>query len=604
MKKNRFLLIIIILLSNIYIGFSQSISNQTKLANSYFGSKDYDKAESIYKNLFKKTNSTYYYSRYIDCLCLQEKFKDAEHDIKKQIRKSRKKQNLYVELAYVYRKQNENEKADETLQNTINRIASRQSEIHTLASALLVRREYEYAVKVYNEAEKVTGKRYNREQASVYAYQKKYPEMINKYMDWAEEKYGNMKIVKSQLQYYVMNDIDSSFYKIMKRELLKRIQANDKSLINNNMLMWLYMQKKDFKHALVQAKAIDKKTYSSGRAIKNLAEMATINGDYDVAMDAWEYLILKGNDHVYHMDAKLGRLDILYRKIIGNIIYNEDEIREIKNEFIKTVDKLGVGQNTYKTIIKLAEIQAFYLNEPAKADEMLSKSAELNGLPRSISAIFKITRGDILAFQGDLWEATLLYAQVEKENKNNSTGDNAKLKKAFLAYYGHRYKWASAQFDALKKSTSKVVANDALKYSIFIKSQLESDSLHNALKLYSSAELLQFQKKKNEAMLTIDSLINMYPNDPIKPYAYFKKAEIAEQTQNWEMAKNYYKKIITEFADLPLTPTAVLNLGIIYQDRLDNLEEAKYYFNKLISDYKSSMHTNQAAKRIRIIRGE
>ena len=87
----------------------------------------------------------------------------------------------------------------------------------------------------------------------------------------------------------------------------------------------------------------------------------------------------------------------------------------------------------------------------------------------------------------------LLYSQVDKEFKDDLLGQQARFRNAKLSYYAGDFQWAQAQFDVLKASTSKLIANDALDLSIFIMDNLGLDTTSRALMLYSQADLLVFQ---------------------------------------------------------------------------------------------------------------
>lgn len=602
MTKYTFLISFTLLVIFPLISGAQNINTRTQLANSYFENKEFDKAEVVYKELYKETNADYYFNQYITCLSEQRKFSDAEREIKREIRRHKDGLNFYADLAYIYKEQGEDEKADKIINEAIAKLSSNKYHIHKLSNALMRRGEYERAVQVYEEAERITGRKFNQELANIYSVQRKYPEMINKYMDWLEENPKNVATVQNRLQFFINRDHDDSFYQIMRTELLKRIRIRNSPVINNQMLFWLYMQKRDFRQALIQAKAIDRRTFSSGRTIKELAEAAENSGEYDVALDAWSYLSKKGEKNLFHIDAELGKLNVLYLKIENDLITDKTQISEIAEQYKSTLEVFGLGHNTIGSIINLANIQAFYLDEGDKADALLQRAAAVRGLAPELAGLCKITRGDILVLQDKLWDAALLYAQAETENKDHSIGDRAKLKKAFVAYYGQQYEWALAQFDALKKSTSKEVANDALKYAIFIKGQLENDSLHRALSAYSGAELLQFRKRPEAAILRIDSLIENYPSNPIKVYAYMKRAELSEETGHYTEAETFYKKVISEYGSSVLKPTAVFRLGILYEDKLNNPDEASHYYKKIIMENPESIHTNAASKRLRAIR--
>ena len=53
---------------------------------------------------------------------------------------------------------------------------------------------------------------------------------------------------------------------------------------------------------------------------------------------------------------------------------------------------------------------------------------------KNIVASCKIELADIQLFTGDVWEATLLYSQVEKAFKNDPIGFEAKFRNAKLSF--------------------------------------------------------------------------------------------------------------------------------------------------------------------------
>jgi hypothetical protein len=72
-----------------------------------------------------------------------------------------------------------------------------------------------------------------------------------------------------------------------------------------------------------------------------------------------------------------------------------------------------------------------------------------------------------------IWDASLLYSQVEKEFKYEAIGHEAKFKNAKLSFYAGDFKWAKTQCDVLKGATTKLIANDALDLSLII-----TDAIH------------------------------------------------------------------------------------------------------------------------------
>ncbi len=584
-------------------GFSQKIAgSDIRLAYQYYQNKDYDKAEILFKKISENTNAKVYYSYYINCLIEQGKYDIAEKSIKKHIRKYKNDPSYYVDLGRLFKKQNRFEESDKNYEKALKKLHNNSPAVRSLASAFMQYREYEYAEKTYLKGRKITNDDFRRELANLYAVQRKYEKMINEYLDWLQESGRNLSIVENRMQYFIDKDINDEFSEILRKELLKRIQKLHSSIVFNRMLVWYFMQRKEFSQALIQAIAIDKRINSSGRQIIDLAETAKSNKDYSAALDAYEYIIKKGRNQPFFIGANVGKLNVSYLKIINGKVLSEEKINKLENDYIKILNNLGIGFQTIQSVIDLAHLKTFYLNKPKEAETLLNSALELRGLDKRLAARCEIELGDVLVYENDLDYAALIYAKAETENKGNLLGDSAKLKKAKLAYYAQNFRWAKAQFDALKESTSKPVANDALYYSLLISDNTEGDSLQSALKMYAQADLYNFRNLKDSALMQIDTLLKKMPGHQITDEAYYLKAKIYMSEKNYPEAEKYYKKIITEYAYDILADRAMFDLGVLYEEKLNDKEEAAEYYKRLMLEHPDSIFVTEARRRFRHIR--
>lgn len=110
-----------------------------------------------------------------------------------------------------------------------------------------------------------------------------------------------------------------------------------------------------------------------------------------------------------------------------------------------------------------------------------------------------------------MWEATLLYSQVDKAFKEDELGEEARFKNAHLSFYMGDFPWSQAQLDVLKGSTSELVANDALALSVFMTDNMGLDTSTVPMEMYSRADLLIFQNKFDAAIQTLDSITASFP---------------------------------------------------------------------------------------------
>jgi len=601
MLKHFFTIFLIFII--ISPSFSQeNTGNDIRLAHEYYRSKDYDKAEVLFKKVFEKTKAKVYFTYYANCLIEQSKFKLAESEIKKQIRKHKNDPSYYIDLGYLFKKQDKNEDAVKYYEKALDKVQNNPAQVKAVASSFIQRKEYEYAEKTYLKGRKNTQETYRSELANLFAIQRQYDKMINEYLDYLEESSRNLSIVQNRMQYFINKDIDDEFSNILRTELLKRIQKSNSRIVYNQMLVWYYMQRKEFDKALFQEIAIDKRLKTSGRKVFDLAETAKLNNDLKTATKAYEYLIEKGRRYSYFIPSRLGILSVKYQQIKNGTINTEEEMLNLEQEYNSVLIKFGVGPNTIETIIDLAHLQTFYLKNADDAEKLLTGAVNIRGLDNKLASKCKIELGDVLVFRNDLDYAALIYGQVELANKGNNIGDEAKLRKAKLAYYANNFRWAKAQFDALKASTSKPVANDALFYSIHIDENTEDDSLQTALKTYARAELLKFRHKNDSALLVLDSLISKNTGHQIIDDAYLLKAKIYELNKDFVNAEKFYKKVITEYSWDILADVAMFRIAEMYEEKLNKKEEAAEYYKKLMIEHPDSIYVSEARRRFRKIR--
>ncbi|HVV56178.1 MAG TPA: tetratricopeptide repeat protein, partial [Mucilaginibacter sp.] len=148
------------------------------------------------------------------------------------------------------------------------------------------------------------------------------------------------------------------------------------------------------------------------------------------------------------------------------------------------------------------------------------------------------------------------------------------------------------------------IANDALNLSLLITDNLAADSTGNALKMYARADLQIFAERPDQAVAILDSIDAKYPNNSLFDDILMAKARIRIQEKNYTDAVTLLKKIVEAHPNNLWADDAVFMLGDIYENQLNDKEMAKAYYRKIITDYPGSLWINEARKRFRILRGD
>ena len=264
-------------------------------------------------------------------------------------------------------------------------------------------------------------------------------------------------------------------------------------------------------------------------------------------------------------------------------------------------------QSRYTAInaaLELAQLEALYLHEIDTAITMLTPITENNRVAKDLLAKAKLYLGDFYLIDEQPWESLLLYTQVEKAEKGNPLGEEAKFRNAKLAYYKGDFEWAQTQLKIIKASTTELISNDAIDLSVFILDNLNTDDTDFALLKFSKADLLRYQNKLADAEDTLNDILKNYPSTALQDDILYLKYKIEKDKQQYDKAASYLQKIVDEYGTDILADNALFYLGDLYQMYLKDDEKAKAYYEKIILDYKDSTFSIEARKRYRKLRGD
>ncbi len=597
-RYSAVLLVLLLALGN--ITFAQNKDEQ--LAAQFFSNAEYDKAADLYEKLLNKNiNSFYFYDNLLQSLIKLKRLDDAESLCKKMFRKTNSPY-FSVDIGFINNLNNKPEKATKQFDEVIKKLIPNLDKIQETANAFEKRNEIDYAIKTYTNGRKLLGYNavFNNELAALYAKTKQMQLMIDEYLSSVEQNPVNSEEIQGLLQNNIQLPSD---FELLKNALIKKIKANTQTDAFYEMLIWFYVQRKDFDNALIQAKAMDKRLKEEGRKMMDLGYLAISNEKYDAAIKLFNEVVLLGNNKAYYLAAKLGVLEASNKKLLSNANLSLLDLQNLEKTYLAFLTENGKTYYTAPSMRDLAKLYAYYLNDIDKAITCLNEILELPGLETYFNAECKLELGDLYVIKGQQWDAMLLYGQVDKDFLEHPLGQEAKLRNAKLSFYLGEFEWAKAQLDILKTATTQLIANNALELSLLIQDNTV-DPNEDALKLFARADLSYQQNKFAEAFQTLDSIILLFPKHALTDDIAFKKAQIYAKQKKHEEAIKQYNIVINEYGSDILGDNALLNLAIIYDKNLNNPAEAKKQYEKFIETYGSSIFINEVRKRYRQLRGD
>lgn len=576
------------------------------LAREYMEAGDYAKALSLYEEIYSKNNSTYIYDSYLECLIKTENWKDAEKLTAKQKKNNPSVPRFHVDEGYVFLLEGNTKQSDRVFNDAIKWSLASEQLIADLAAAFQVRELNDWAIQTL-----IAGKKQFPSSgglmvmlADVYQKAGKYTEMLDEYFQLLDNPAFGISEIQKRMQTLIMEDPDGKISELFRDKLLDRVQKDPSDYDYNRLLIWLYEQNNEFGRAFVQAKAYDRRTKNDGDLTYDVAQLCVSNKQFSVAEEALAYIVSLGPDKLLYYDATDLLLEVRYLRLTANPASTKEEYRSLADDLKTSLEGSVNRRNRYNLLMRLAYIEAYYLSEPDNSIAHINEILNSSGYQPVEYADAKLLQGDVMLLKGEVWEASLLYSQVEKAYKHDTIGFYAKFRNARLYYFLGEFDYAEALLEILRGATSKLIANDAMELSLVIQENVDEDSSYVPLEKFARAEMMAFCLRYDEALSILDTIVKSFPGHPILDDAVYKRAQIYMALKQYDKAVAELNVIISAYYFDILADNALLMLGNIYENYLPDKELAMKYYLQLLTDFPGSILVNEARMRYRALRGD
>lgn len=574
-----------------------------QLANEYYSSGEFKKAKVVYEDLLKdESKIDFIYNNYLKTLYSLNELEQAQRFLKKIVKKYPNYVIYKLDLIDCIEKGTKPQDADKLKNKYATEISRDKLSLHLAIEYLMGQRKFNYAEFIILKARDYESDQvaYSVELSEIYKStsqkQKMYDEMLNQLFTES-----NVDKLKSTFQNLIQSEEDFVSFEAI---LLNKVQENPENENLNEMLIWAYVQQKDFNSAFLYAKAVDTRNKLQGLQLLDLAKIAMENKAYEVVIKMSEYVKLKYNGRGSYFQFKM-----LGTKAKEEIIKDVYPIPKEKIwELIADYRSLCIEQQNSSQCAEAMRSQALlYAFQLGKIDTAIIILQEITKYPyfdQSFKDKCKLDLGDFYILKEEYWDASLIYSQVEKSQKDSPLAYDAKLRNGKLFYFKGEFELAKEQLDVLKLATSREIANDAMEKSIFIQDNLGQDSLGKELSDFTAIELLNFQQKFSEAIKSYNEFLNFYALSSLRDDAYFGLAKLYLKIGQNKNAIDQLQKILSLHKSEILADDARFLLANIYEEKLQDKEKAMNEYNLILLEFTGSIYQAEARKRYRQLRGD
>ncbi len=575
-----------------------SFSQNENLAKNYFDRGDFDKALPIYKALYEnQPNRNDYFLSYIATLQQLENFEESQNLLQGRLTSTRNHPFFLIEMGRNHLIQNQKEEADSYFQQAIQSIDENPKIAHTVANSFEKYSLLDLAVIAYEKGASLDENlNFDSQLARIYGEQGDLEKMFDSYLKIIERNPAFLISAQRNFSRYVTEDPLNEANDLLRKALLRRSQ-NNPDLFYNQLLSWLFIQQKQYDRAFTQEKAIYRRTFEGLNEMLDIAIIAMDEKEYPIADEILVFVIENSSSEMDKIQAYQYRMQIEVKTAI------KTNYPEVEKKFENLISLLGSDTKTFEMQLDYNRFQAFYNGKKNTAIDNLKKLSSEN-LSRYQEARVLMELADILVYDEKFNEALIYYSQIQNKVKNDPIAQEARYKVARTSYFKGDFVWAKTQLDILKKSTSQLIANDAMELSLLISDNSLEDSLQTALKKYAKADLLDLQGKHPEAITLLDDILQNHKAESIEDEALLKQAQVFEKTGQYEKAIANYLKIIEFHNEDILADNAYFYLAELYNKTLEQPEKAKEFYEQIIFNHQDSIFFVEARKQYRSIRGD
>ena len=572
------------------------------MAAQYYLGGEFEKAAALYEKLHRKDpSSTYIYNNYLNSLMALKDYDGAEKMVKNQQKKFSSDLTFSVDRAWVLKQAGEIDKSKKLAKEVAQSVSS---ENQTVAVALaFVKRQFPEEA----ELSFLTGRKkandpfiFAGDLASLYAMMGKKPEMVDEGILHTQANTQNIPAIQNLFQ----DNLQGSDWEYLIKKLRQTIQKDPNDAAINEMLMWALVQTKDFAAAFVQFRAHDKRNNLLGYKMMELANLALANGDFEHAIQCFVYVAELGEGNPYFFQAKFGLINVQYNRIAVYGRYKPEDLLSAEKAFQKFIQEFRGRFEIEPAERNLAHLYLFYLNKPDTAISILKDIAERPRVKKDFIGQVKLELGDAYLMMGDVWEAELIYSQVDKDFKEEAMGQEAKYRMARLFYYKGEFERANAYLDVLKTATTQLISNNAIDLSLLIQDNTGLDTTEEPMKLYADAELLIYRNQIEAGMKVLQQIESQYPFHALKDEILMAKAKAYIRSNQIDTAIYFLEQITTHFPTDILADNALFMLAQLNEYQKNNIPKAMEYYEQLLMKYPSSLFVVEARKRFRLLRGD
>lgn len=611
--KNLFITTIIAFIFN-QAAFTQvDINNKIMLAQSFEQAGDFDKAASIYKEVYSAQPQNYLIFESLNRVYIQSKrYTESVQLIEQRLKNENQDINLYGMLGTTYFLMGDEKNAFDTWDNTLQTLPPKEMNYRVIANYALQRRAFDKAVEYFKSGKAISKnpELFSYDLANIYSLTMRFKEAAEEYCFILNRQPTQLSAVENRILTYSIKP--GALAQTIK--VLEDWEKSDNPSYDY-LLSRLYIESKDFEKAYSRYQQIDVRQQNKGLELYNFAQLVFNEGEYQLASKVFEDIIQKYPQSPYSSGAKLGYAKTLeavlnketeavesnWKPISESIVIDTIKTNDVIRSYLSLIHDFPNSEIAFESYFRIGNVYFSKLNdfEHAKENfEKIIKSAPLSKFAVGASSQL----GKIFLIEGKLSKAKSYFENIVTSGRSPDEGHNyAIFQLARISIFMGNFEDARTRLNAIIMNLKDNIANDAIELSLLLNTA-KSDS-SNLVK-FGNAQFLTEQRKFVQAADEF-SKITADPNAFILHHiCKLRQAEVEIAMNNCEKAIDLLTKITEEAEKNIYADKALYLLGKIYHYGLKNYPKAIESYESLLARFPNSVYQDDSRDAILELRNK
>jgi tetratricopeptide (TPR) repeat protein len=579
-----------------------------QLADSYLRAGQTDRAITLLEDLYAENPDTYaFYSKLKEAYESVKRYDDAVALVDERLAQDRTAVRLSEKARLTYLSGDE-EAAFATWDEALATAPDQATTYRIVYQALVDARRFERAIDVLEQGRTQLGQsdEFRIQIAYLYSLTGQHTAAINEYLALLSDNERRLGFVRSRLSTFIQQD-DALSASIEGVETA--VRTNPMNLAYRELLAWLHMEAEDYRAAFDVYRAIDRLQQESGRRLLGFARQAADAEAYGVALDAYDELLSRYPDAPVTPEARhsLGDMHRRWAETTGERVFDDRGNRITAPHYEAAVDAYRTylqeypDREAYPVVLrKLGRLQQDVFLRLNEAESALREV--VNRYPESEAADeARYDLGRLALMRNNLDDARLTFSRLVERLRTGDLAEQARYELALLQFYEGSFETAMARIRSTNTNTSTDVANDAIELKVLILQNKGPDSLNTPLRHFAEARLEHRQRRFNQALATLDTLLTVYGQHALNDEARFLRASVLRDQGRADSAEVAFAELSMLFPQSPLADRSLFEAARLQEEALGDPASALKTYTKILEQYPSSLLAARARERIRAL---